>query len=95
MTEFKNKKKTKDTFQGQVIKKLIAPGSKSERVALCLQMENGCYVLRKSRTPFNSTDGLPSVGMEVTCKGIIRGQTLFLTSWSEQDKPDNHQDREQ
>ena len=70
-------------FQGQVIEKPIASGSKSERVALCLQTESECYVLRKAGAPFHSTDGLPPVGMEVTCEGVVRRQTLFVTSWSE------------
>jgi hypothetical protein len=74
-----------DRFQGKVVKKRIATGSKSEREAVVLETEGRDIVLRKKgANPFESGDMENLVGKTITAEGsMLGGYTLLLSNWAE------------
>jgi hypothetical protein len=75
---------SEEEFVGQVVKKILAPGSKSDFPAVQLITTDDQLVLRrKGGNPFHDEvlDGL--VGKTIRCKGWQKGAYLFLTEWQE------------
>jgi hypothetical protein len=65
-------------LNGKVVKKKFAEGSKSEHDAICLETDNGSFVLRrKGGNPFNDPELHKLIGERVEAMGIINN-TLFL-----------------
>jgi hypothetical protein len=71
-------------FNGTVIKKLFARGSKSEHEAVCLVTDHGEFVLRRrGGNPFSDPELDKLVGKQISCEGEVVGYTLIISSWSE------------
>jgi hypothetical protein len=79
-----------DSFEGRVVKKRVAPGSKSDHQAVVLETEGDALVLRRQggnafRDPV--LDDL--VGHRIRGTGRRSGSTLILTEWEDLD-PGKH-----
>lgn len=72
-------------FQGKVIKSHIAAGSKSERDAVCLEIDGRQYVLRRKRgNPFYDEELEKLVGKTIRAAGdIVGGYVLLMSDWAE------------
>jgi hypothetical protein len=70
-------------FDGQVVKKPFAPGTKSERDALYVDSAEGSFVLRRPEANAFEIDpdlqGL--IGHRVRFSGRLNGYTLFVSGW--------------
>jgi hypothetical protein len=67
-------------FQGQVIKKRFAAGTKSEHDAVMLSTKSGDYVLRRQGgNAFRDPELERLVGETVSCDGVIHGFTLLVS----------------
>jgi hypothetical protein len=72
-------------FNGRVIKKPFAAGSKSEREAIILVTETGEYVLRRTGgNPFFDAELEDLVGKRIRCEGELTGYTLLMDKWTEE-----------
>jgi hypothetical protein len=70
---------------GQVIRKLFAAGSKSERQAVMLQTQDGDYVLRiQGGNPFHDPRLEALVGKRIHARGALQGYTFIMDEWSEE-----------
>ena len=70
-------------LRGQVFRKTVAKGSKSERLAVVLRTTQGDYVLRREGgNAFRDAelDGL--VGRKIECEGEVAVNTLIMSGWS-------------
>lgn len=70
-------------FVGQVRRRRVSAGSKSERAAVTLVTDSGEYVLRRhAGNPFRDPvlEGL--VGKTIRGEGRLTGTTLVLTGWT-------------
>jgi len=71
-------------FNGTVVKKMFARGSKSEHEAVCLVTDRGEFVLRqKGGNPFFDPELERLVGKQIRCEGQLVGYTLVMSDWSE------------
>jgi hypothetical protein len=68
---------------GEVIRKTIAPGSKSERAAVVLKTAQGTeYVLRrKGGNAFADAELDQLVGRHIRAEGLLHGYTFVLDRW--------------
>jgi hypothetical protein len=72
------------TREGTVAKRVVAPGSKSEREAVVLETGQGEYVLRREGgNPFRDPELERLVGKRIRAVGRQRQQTLVMNSWEE------------
>lgn len=72
----------RECFTGEVIRKHVSPGSKSEREAVVLRTDVEELVLRRGRgNPFRDEVLEALVGDRITCEGQRRGTTLLLRNW--------------
>lgn len=72
------------TFNGTVIKKMFARGSKSEHEAVYLVTDQGEFVLRRrGGNPFSDSELDKLVGKQIRCEGEVVGYTLVMSAWSE------------
>jgi hypothetical protein len=70
--------------EGTVRKRLVAPGSKSEREAVVLETDAGSYVLRRrGGNPFRDPELEKLVGKRIRAHADELGQTLVLDAWDE------------
>jgi len=71
-------------YKGMVDRRLYAPGSKSERMAVVIRTEEGEYLLQRvGGNPFRD-DVLESlVGKTIRVEGVQRGTSLFISDWEE------------
>lgn len=70
--------KADKTLTGKVISQLVSAGSKSEHKAVCLQTDNGTYILRREGgNPFNDADLQKLVGKQISSTGILT-DNLFI-----------------
>ncbi len=71
-------------FEGEVYKRLYAPGSKSERPAVMIRLKQGEFLLQRvGGNPFRD-DVLESlVGKTIRCEGTLRETALHMTDWEE------------
>ena len=70
-------------YQGQVIKRRFAAGSKSEHDAVMLSTDSGDYVLRRHGGNAFRDPVLDSlVGETITCDGVVDGYTLKMKDWT-------------
>lgn len=73
-------------FKGKVVTKMTSKGSKSERMAVQLDTEGGLYILRRrGANPFRDEVLEELLGKTIDAKGRLRGRTLFLEEWIEED----------
>jgi hypothetical protein len=71
-------------FNGKVIKKPFARGTKSEHEAVCLATDQGEFVLRRlGGNPFSDPELDQLVGKQIRCEGEVVGYTLIISAWSE------------
>ena len=70
-------------YQGQVIEEQYAVGSKSEYMAVMIELADGQKFLlrRPGGNPFKDNIIHSLVGDEISCNGEIRGNVLFITNW--------------
>jgi hypothetical protein len=69
-------------YRGAVIRKRVAPGSKSDHNAVLLDTGSEQYVLRRvGGNPFSDPALEQLVGKEVSFDGSVRGYTLFVDHW--------------
>ncbi len=70
---------------GRVLKKPLAGGSKSARLAIVLASDDGAeYVLRRrGEHAFADAQLEALVGRRIEADGILHGYTLLLTRWAE------------
>jgi hypothetical protein len=74
-----------ETFEGTVIRRRVAPGSKSERESVLLSTEQGDLLLRRQGgNPFADPILDDLVGKRVRFEGELRGTTLIVSRWSEE-----------
>jgi len=72
------------TFQGQVVKRPFAPGSKSESERVFLVTPTREYELQRvGGNPFQDDKLEELVGKRVRCSGELEGYTLFLHHYRE------------
>ncbi len=70
---------------GQVIRKQVARGSKSERPAVMLQTPDGEYVLRiQGGNPFHDPRLEELVGKRIVAQGELHGYTFLMKDWTEE-----------
>ena len=70
--------------EGEVVRRLVAAGSKSERHAVVLETDHGHYILRRSGgNPFADPELDALVGKRVSAEGRELGETLVIDSWDE------------
>jgi hypothetical protein len=76
------------TYSGDVVKKRVAPGSKSDREAVCLATPSGqSFVLRRDGGPSFQDPVLDAlVGKRIEAVGEERGYVLIVRSWREIDE---------
>jgi hypothetical protein len=69
-------------FQGRVVKKPFASGSKSAREAVMLSTSSGDYVLRRQGgNAFHDTTLEALVGQTISAEGELHGYTLLISRW--------------
>jgi len=73
------------TFTGKVIRKRIAPRSKSDRIGVVLKSEGGrWYVLRRAGgNPFHDRALDLLIGKMITATGVLSGRSLIMSNWAE------------
>ncbi len=73
------------TLTGKVIRKRIAPRSKSDRMGVVLENDDGAYfVLRRAGgNPFRDRVLDHLVGKMITATGIVSGRSLIMSGWAE------------
>ena len=72
------------TFEGLVVRKLFGKGSKSEHVAVSLEMPAETFMLRRlGGNAFRDSELEKLVGMRIECEGTVVGSTILMTDWSE------------
>jgi hypothetical protein len=70
--------------EGTVKKRLVAPGSKSEREAVVLETDEGHFVLRRQgANPFQDPELEGLVGKRIRAEGSEQGRTLVMDLWDE------------
>ena len=70
--------------EGTVARRVVAPGSKSERQAIVLETSEGELVLRRQgANPFHDPELERLVGHRVRAEGKVHGHTLIMTAWEE------------
>ena len=74
-------------LSGTVKEKKIAPGSKSERIAIVLETDDAEYVLRQpGKNPLAKDEELVElVGSKMECQGTIHGQYFLVSSFKSLD----------
>lgn len=75
------------TLTGQVVKQLVARGSKSEHEAVLLEVSDGKhYLLRRlGGNAFRDPVLDDLVAKRITCQGDLHGSTFLMRDWSETD----------
>ncbi len=73
------------TLSGRVERRPVAPGSKSERLAVVLVTQEGAvYVLRRlGGNPFKDPQMEALVGKAISGEGNLTGNTFILERWRE------------
>ena len=73
------------TFTGKVVRRRIAPRSKSDRMGVVLENEDGrWYVLRRAGgNPFRDKALDHLVGKMITATGMVSGRSLIMSEWAE------------
>lgn len=72
------------TFDGTVVRKPFAQGSKSEHDAVVLTTAEGDFLLRREGgNPFADPVLDALVGKVVRCDGVLLGTTLVVKDWTE------------
>ena len=67
---------------GRVIRKRVAPESKSDRIAVVLKTRDHEFVLRRlGGNPFRDEQLEQLVGHKVSATGNITGNTLIMSNW--------------
>jgi hypothetical protein len=75
-------------FAGRVVKRLVAPGSKSEREAYCLQTSSGELVLRQYGANAFTDSAFESLeGKQIEAEGILSHNTFIVKEWQELTQP--------
>ncbi len=70
--------------RGTVKRTRVAPGSKSDRMAVVLVTDQGEYVLRRSGTNVFVDSKLDElVGKYLKCEGTLHEQYFLMDSWTE------------
>jgi len=70
--------------RGNVVRKKVAAGSKSERSAIVLQTDDGEYVLRiQGGNPFDDGRLDQLVGKRIRARGQLHGYTFLMDDWAE------------
>jgi hypothetical protein len=70
-------------FSGVVVMDRVSPGSKSERMAVQLDMGDKKLLLRRPGIRTYSDKTLEElVGRQITCSGLKRGNRLYLRDWA-------------
>jgi hypothetical protein len=74
------KEQNQVALNGKLVKKKFGEGSKSEHDAICLETDEGSFVLRrKGGNPFNDPELHKLIGENVAATGII-SDSLFLAN---------------
>jgi hypothetical protein len=69
-------------LNGQVVRKWVGAGSKSERVAIVLVMPDAEYVLRRvGGNAFTDPMLDALVGTTIRATGTLHGNTFLMDSW--------------
>lgn len=69
-------------YSGVVVMERVSPGSKSERMAVQLDMGDTKLLLRRPGVRSYRDETLENlVGKYVTCHGLKRGSRLYLRHW--------------
>jgi hypothetical protein len=69
---------------GNVVRKQVAQGSKSERPAILLQTDEGEYVLRiQGGNAFHDPRLEQLVGKRIRARGQLHGYTFLMDDWAE------------
>ena len=74
---------------GKVVKKTVDKGSKNEHDAVCLETDQGSYVLRRtgvSGMAFGDPVLQKLVGKEVSATGTINNNKFFVSALKQVDK---------
>jgi len=74
----------KTTISGKVLRRRIAPGSKSERVGVVLRDRGGeVYVLRRAGGhAFRDAALTRLVGKTITGTGLVSGRSFIMDDWT-------------
>ena len=71
-----------ERFEGRVVKKRVAQGSKRDHLAVVLETGAGSLVLRRQGgNPFWDEELAPLEGRQIECDGLLRGSQLIMTRW--------------
>jgi hypothetical protein len=76
--------KSGTTITGTVLRRTVAPGSKSERVAVVLvDAEGRQYVLRRAGgNAFRDPALSRLVGKKITATGLMSGRSFIMDDWA-------------
>ncbi len=67
---------------GRIVKKMFAPGSKSEHEAVFLVTEDREFPLRRlGGNPFRDEELERLVGHQIRCEGNVAGATFIMSQW--------------
>jgi phosphoglucomutase len=74
-------------ISGQIVRKRVAPGSKSEHDAVVIVAKEGEFILRRSGgNPFVDPELEKLVGKSLKCDGTLHGQHFIMSDWAEVDQ---------
>lgn len=69
-------------YRGQVVRRTLSGGSKSEHDGLVLVTDDGEYRLRREGgNPFWDDALAPLEGKRIECDGALRGNQLVMSTW--------------
>lgn len=74
---------------GQVLRRRVAEGSKSDRMAIVLRTKDGNELIlrREKGNAFQDATLDRLVGATIDAEGLVAGQTLILKSWRVRRRP--------
>lgn len=77
----------KNEIRGVVSEKRVSPGSKSERLAVVLECDDGDDVIlrRKGANPFKDPGMGELLGKHIRAHGVLMGSTLVMDEWEIED----------
>jgi hypothetical protein len=70
------------TYRGQVVRRRVAPGSKSDREAVMIETPDGAFLLRRrAGNPFADPELETLVGKAISARGSLQGNSLIIDDW--------------
>jgi hypothetical protein len=68
-------------YQGHVVRRRVAPGSKSDREAVMIEPDGAFLLRRRAGNPFADPELETLVGKAISARGILHGNSLIIDDW--------------